>query len=109
MDRNDEDDVVRPHAAPARPKGLMGLSAAVVRMPSPVFAVVDGGHFDDLPGALSGAGLLARSLFLGQGDRTIERHGPWFVPVCNERDVGAVLGIVGDRPATCRCMAICGG
>ena len=82
-----------------RPEGLARLAAAVARMPPPAFAVVDGGHFDNLPSALSDAGLLARSLFLGHGARDVEQHGPWLVPVHHDPDVGTVLGVVGDLPA----------
>ena len=85
-----------------RPDGLARLAATVARMPPPVFAIVDGGHFDDLPSDLSAAGLMARSLFLGHGARDVERHGPWFVTMRDTGDtgdVGAVLGIVGELPA----------
>ena len=99
MDRNEDDEVVRPRPAPARSEGVARLAVAVARMPQPVFAIVDGGHFDELPGALAEAGLQARSLFLGNGERDVERHGPWFVTLRGERDLGAVLGIVGERPA----------
>ena len=98
-DENDEDEVVQPRPAAARPERMQRLASAVLRMPPPVFAIVDGGHFDDLPSALSDAGLLARSLFLGHGERDVERHGPWLLPIRRADDVATVLGMVGDLPA----------
>ncbi len=95
-------------APPRRAASSQGDLARVVgRTSGPVFAVVDGGHFDDLPGLLSGAGLAARSLFLGHGERESERFGPWFVPLAGgsggpgdaAADTVRVLGLVGDVPA----------
>ncbi len=68
-------------------------------MPPPVFALLDGGHFDDLPTQLARKWVFARSLFLGQGDRDVERFGPWLIAIVKPAVVGIVLGVVGDLPA----------
>jgi len=83
---------------PAPPPALSRLSAIVARM-QPAFVVIDGGHFDDLPQALRDAGLKARSLFLGQGGRDLERHGPWLLPLASPADTDAVLALTGTSPA----------
>lgn len=94
---SDDEGVIVPAARAAPSPG--DLVRAVARMPGPVFAVVDGGHFDDLPAALSAAGLASRSLFLGEAGHEAELAGPWFVPIAAEGDVTKVLGVVGDLPA----------
>ncbi|MGO4450589.1 DUF4123 domain-containing protein [Phyllobacterium sp. TAF24] len=55
------------------------LSVALDRMPRPIFAVLDGAHFDDLEDELGDAGIKSRSLFLKGGDDNIRRDGPWMV------------------------------
>ena len=97
-DEGDGRVLPRPGLAPSA-SGQAGLARVVARMSGPVFAVVDGGHFADLPALLAGAGLAARSLFLGHGEREAERSGPWLVPVAGEADAARVLGLVGDLPA----------
>lgn len=87
---------------PASPRSVQtqsGLAVVVGRMMGPVFAIVDGGHFEDLPAALAGAGLAARSLFLGHGERDVERYGPWLVPIGSAEDTAKVLTLVGSLPA----------
>lgn len=49
------------------------------RLPTPFFAVLDGGCFEDLEDDLNDAGIGCRSLFLDGGDKEIRRDGPWFV------------------------------
>ena len=75
------------------------LVRVVARMPEPVFAVVDGGHFDDVTAVLGAAGLASRSLFLGEAGREAELAGPWLVPIAREGDAVKVLGVVGELPA----------
>ena len=84
---------------PRPPLGDEGRMVAVVaRMPTPVFAVVDGGHFDDAAAALEAAGLGARSLFLGDATRDVQRHGPWLVPLAGAATAD-VLRVTAGKPA----------
>jgi hypothetical protein len=61
------------------------LQVTLGEMPQPLFAVLDGALFDDLPGDLLGAGFSCRSLFLEHGDVEVERAGPWLFALNNER------------------------
>jgi hypothetical protein len=61
------------------------LQATLGEMPQPLFAVLDGALFDDLPGDLLSAGFSCRSLFLEHGDKEVERAGPWLFALDNER------------------------
>ena len=64
------------------------------------FAVIDGGHFDDLPTAFKRERLFARSLFLDKGDREVQTFGPWLVKLDQEPEAtNKVFAIVGDKPA----------
>ncbi len=77
------------------------LRAAIARLPGPVFAVVDGAQFEDLPGWFGQHGLLARSLFLDQGDAAVRAAGPWLLELAQRADaLDQVLGLVGDREAS---------
>ena len=93
-----ETELLSPASAPARP-AQDRLIPIVARMPPSVFAVVDGGHLDDVASVLGGSGVLARSLFLGEASRDVQRFGPWLVPIAGAADVATVLSIVGDLPA----------
>lgn len=76
------------------------LRATVLAFPGQRFAVVDGGHFEDVPGLFRRARLFARSLFLDHADAEVERAGPWLVGL--DQSPGAldeVLRLVGDQPA----------
>ena len=53
----DEDAWFKPPPAPPQPPGLAEVLHDV---PGPLFAVLDGGQFEDLPAALKAAGLPAR-------------------------------------------------
>ncbi|OLP47041.1 DUF4123 domain-containing protein [Rhizobium oryziradicis] len=49
--------------------------------PKPIFALLDGGGFDDLPGMLSAEAIKGRSLFLDGAAEDYRRAGPWMVRV----------------------------
>ena len=68
-------------------------------MPQPVFAVLDGGLFDNLPVMLAATGLTARSLFLGHGEQAAERYGPWLVNMPWPADVVTTPDLVQGLPA----------
>jgi Domain of unknown function (DUF4123) len=51
----------------------------------PLFAVIDGALFDDLPSDLLSEGYSGRSLFLEHADKEVERAGPWLVAIDSER------------------------
>ena len=61
------------------------LQATLRDMPQPLFAVLDGALFDDLPGDLLNAGFSCRSLFLEHGDEEVERAGPWLMTLDSDR------------------------
>ncbi|MBB3649677.1 hypothetical protein FHX14_005918 [Rhizobium sp. BK619] len=56
---------------------------ALDTMPTPLFAVLDGGHFDDLEDELADADIASRSLFLKGGNDEMRRDGPWLVTLKN--------------------------
>lgn len=86
-------------AVPKTSTDRVRLMQGVDRLPQPCFAVIDGAQWSNLPGELAGAGLSGRSLFLGAGEAT-EAAGLWLVPLSGRPDaVGAVLDLVGDKPA----------
>jgi hypothetical protein len=50
----------------------------------PLFAVIDGGLFADLPNALNAASIPAQSLFRTGGEPDFQRAGPWLVNASDE-------------------------
>ncbi|OAS24295.1 DUF4123 domain-containing protein [Methylobacterium platani] len=95
-------EVIRPAAAagPAEAPFPVGLAERAQAFGETGYAVIDGGLFDDLPGALRRAGLFGRSLFLDHADAEIERAGPWLVPLSRAGDAPErIFRLVGDRPA----------
>lgn len=52
---------------------LKTLRTSIRLLEGPVYAVLDGAQFENLPEALTGAGILARSLYLDRGDNHPER------------------------------------
>jgi hypothetical protein len=75
------------------------LSAAIAEMPEPAFAVVDGGHFANLPKAFANAGLTSRSLFIAHPDPEVLRAGPYLVSLDNSRTRDRLLAVIDDKPA----------
>lgn len=77
-----------------------GLRATLATLEGKVFAVVDGGHFDDLPVECRRIRLFARSLFLDHADKEAEKSGPWLITLDQEkRATDKVLSLVGEKPA----------
>ena len=68
------------------------------RLDGPVFAVLDGAHWADLPAELARLHVTARSLFLGAG-REAEQAGPWLAELQGPDMTDALVGLVWDRPA----------
>lgn len=64
---------------------VLGFSANLDRLPAPLFAVLDGGCFEDLEDDLEQAGIACQSLFLSGGDREMRRDGPWLVMLRDRR------------------------
>ena len=83
---------------PRPPATQAGLLPVVTRMAQPVFAAMDGAHFDDLPATLAQHGLRGRSLFLGDGAPEVEAAGPFLLPVAGEDEARAVLAVAGEVP-----------
>lgn len=63
------------------------------------FAVVDGAHFDDLPGALAAAAFVSRPLYLQGIDASVAASGPHLVQVDGYNQARGLLELIGDRPA----------
>jgi hypothetical protein len=57
------------------------LRRTVEAMPTPVFATLDGGSFDDLPERLETEEIACRSLFRDPAERDLKRAGPWLVEI----------------------------
>ena len=76
------------------------LRAAIAAFSGQRFAVLDGGHFDDLPDHFRRARLFARSLFLDGGGPQAQAAGPWLADLGQFPGAADVVhGMVGDRPA----------
>jgi hypothetical protein len=70
------------------------LVDALKRLPAePLFAVVDGARFGDLPATLKLLDLPARSLFLDHADREIEAASGWLVPLGGQAELGRLLEV----------------
>lgn len=72
--------------------------AALDMMPKPLFAVLDGGHFDDLEDEFSDIGITSRSLFLKGGDNEMRRDGPWLVALNDKRTRDYIEEVVLEKP-----------
>lgn len=74
------------------------LRQALGKMPRPLFAVLDGGLFDDLPGDLTRKNVSCRSLFLDHADKDIELAGPWLVAFADEEALNHVTDLALAQP-----------
>lgn len=74
------------------------LRQALSKMPRPLFAVLDGGLFDDLPGELTRKNIACRSLFLDHADKDIELAGPWLVALADEEALTHVTDLALAQP-----------
>ncbi|MGV1760145.1 DUF4123 domain-containing protein [Rhizobium sp. A22-96] len=74
------------------------FQAALDAMPRPLFAVLDGGHFDDLEDELAEAGIMSRSLFLKGGDTAMRRDGPWLVTLRDRKTHEHVERLALEKP-----------
>ncbi|MEF2074917.1 DUF4123 domain-containing protein [Consotaella aegiceratis] len=75
-----------------------GFHAALDTMPSPLFAVLDGGHFDDLKDELADVGIASRSLFLEVGDDDMRRDGPRLVALEDRKTRKHIEELVLKKP-----------
>lgn len=76
-----------------------GLADILVEWPRPVFAVLDGAKYDDLPGLLRQIDIEARALFLEyRGNAGVVRSGP-HLALLNERRLRNLLRIEGIEGA----------
>jgi Domain of unknown function (DUF4123) len=74
------------------------LRAVLDKAPRPLFAVLDGALFDDLPGDLEKAGFSSRSLFLDHADIEFERAGPWLLALDDERALDHAHALATAQP-----------
>ncbi|UHS59996.1 DUF4123 domain-containing protein [Agrobacterium vaccinii] len=74
------------------------IEAALETMPTPLFAVLDGGHFEDLEKELFQADIVGRSLFLEGGKADLRRDGPWLVSLHDTRVRGKIMDIAHQQP-----------
>lgn len=79
--------------------GTQRLLGGLAHLMPHVHAVVDGGHFDDLPGMLCRAGIEGRSLFRAGVAADVRRGGPWLVGLA----APAAHDFVGDLAAEAPC------
>ncbi|MDK4715923.1 DUF4123 domain-containing protein [Rhizobium sp. CNPSo 4039] len=75
------------------PDAEMSILEGYRKMPQPVYAVMDGANFFDLPKALEDEGIYSRSLFLEHADEEIARAAGWLVPIDDESMLRKVLGL----------------
>lgn len=76
------------------------LRGAVASFSPNGYALLDGGHFDDLPAQLKQGKLFARSLFLDQVDIEVQKAGPRLVSVSQSPDAAdRVFELVDMKPA----------
>ncbi|TWF50077.1 DUF4123 domain-containing protein [Neorhizobium alkalisoli] len=68
------------------------------QLPAPLFAVLDGAHFDDIESELLTLGIKSRSLFLKGGDDDLRRDGPFLVNLKNREIIEAVCRIANHGP-----------
>ena len=81
-------------SAPTPGAAAQKLIAAVKANPSePLFAVVDGARYGNLPRLLDMQGLTGRSLFLDHADAEIEAASGWLVPLGGEADLARLLEV----------------
>ena len=78
-------------------KAVANLRARFVRMPHPIFAAMDGAHFDDIQSEMGHKNIPCRSLFFGAGRET-ELNGPWLVSLLDEDSEQYVASIAAERP-----------
>jgi hypothetical protein len=74
------------------------LNGTLERLQEPLFAVLDGGLFDDLPGDLTRQGISCRSLFLDHADKAVEQAGPWLVRLADDRTRGHAVDLAVAKP-----------
>ncbi|MDF1871469.1 hypothetical protein [Vannielia sp.] len=84
-------------AQPAVPTDALG--SLLRRLPGRIFAVVDGAHFDDLPGRIRDVGLNALPLFADEIDLPALGRGPHLVACANLFAVEQVCDVVAGAPA----------
>ena len=75
------------------------LSEALDEQRTELFAVVDGGYFQDLPKLLRRSRLIFRPLYLEASDADGISSGPFFVDLSDERHVPRLVELVGHVPA----------
>ncbi|SDP37478.1 DUF4123 domain-containing protein [Phyllobacterium sp. OV277] len=67
-------------------------------LPRPLFAVLDGGHFDDLEDELADVGITSRSLFLRGGEEAMRRDGPLLVALNDRKTREHIEELVLEKP-----------
>ncbi len=75
------------------PDAEMSILEGYRKMPQPVYAVMDGASFFDLPKTLGDEGIYSRSLFLEHGDEDIARAAGWLVPIDDETLLRTLLNL----------------
>lgn len=97
-------DVAAPNIPLDRTRGGQSdgdvIRAALDTKPSSLFAVLDGGHFDNLEEELSKSDIIGRSLFLKGGNADIRRDGPWLVLLRERKVLEQIEEIAQQQPCT---------
>ena len=95
----DEDAWIGSRPGPGSPGAEAATLASVLSsFAKPVFAVLDGGRFDDLPADLAAAGVAARSLFLEHADAEVEKAGPWLAEWQDGANGAFLISLALERP-----------
>lgn len=71
---------------------------ALDTLAGPLFAVLDGAHFDDVEDELADLGIQSRSLFLRGGSEAMRRDGPWLVKLEEEKTRTHVVELALAKP-----------
>ncbi len=71
---------------------------ALDTLSGPLFAVLDGAHFDDLEDEMSDMGIKVRSLFLEAGDSQARQDGPWFIKLEDAKTRHKVEQLALEKP-----------
>ncbi len=75
------------------------LDEILGNLPAPVYAVLDGAVFADLPALLASRGLPARPLLRDEPGGAVQREGPWLCPMEGDPQGRAtLLSVLAEAP-----------
>jgi len=101
MPRNVESEIDDP---PALSAAAWGLVDAAMQLRTPLFAVIDGARYRDLPGLLKTLEIDHQSLFLEHADKEVEAASGWLASIAGKTELIRLLEA--SDPA-CGSLVIC--